>query len=122
SRKPYGCVFCPKATPPGLLLLLLLRLAHGRLAPTQRFARFLGRAAHAFFLGCRGLSGGGTFGGGTMMVRDGDNNVRRAPHIAEGPAHGGWPQALPARSLIHEAARNVQLIHVQRRSGILGLA
>src|SRR5690349_3712232 len=101
-----------QATPPEIRLLLFLRLAR-RPSAAQRPSRFLYRAAHALFCGCRGLGSRSALGGGAMMLGNSHHDMGGAPHVTVGAAHRRGPQPLPARALIHEAARDVEFVHIE---------
>ena len=48
-----------------------------------------------------------------MMLGHGHHNVRGALLIVERPAHRRGAQALPARTFVHETARNIEMVDVQ---------
>src|SRR5208282_4708836 len=57
-----------------------------------------------------------------MPLRHGHLDVAGALLVAEGTAERRGPDALPARAFVHETFRDVQVVHVERSPGILGLA
>ncbi len=59
---------------------------------------------------------------GAMVLGHRHDDMRRALLVTKRAAHRRGPQALPARAFVHETARNIQLIHIQRSAGIFGLA
>src|SRR5579872_2262352 len=102
-----------------LLLALFLRrvrlagqsLAHATRGTTHALLRF------GFSLVCRNA-----FRRSDVMLGNSDPQMRRALLIAECAAHRRRTQPLPARAFIHEALVDEQLIDIERRAGVFGLA
>ncbi len=68
------------------------------------------------------FNGRHAFRGGDMMLGDADPQMRGALLVAECAAHRRGTQTLPARAFVHVTGVDVQLVHVERRAGIFGLA
>src|SRR5437016_1790312 len=101
---------------------LLLALFRWRLLAGQSLANTARRAAHALLrfgfrhVGCH------AFRGRHVMLSHSYPQVRGALLVAERPPHRRGAQPLPARPFIHETLRHEQLVHVERRAGVIRLA
>jgi len=93
---------------------ILAPSALGTLVSTFQDPRERGRAF--------GVFGSVAAGGGAVMLRHRDHDMAGALLVAECTAHRRWPQPLPSRAFVHETLRDEQLVHVERRAGVFGLA
>src|SRR6266853_57499 len=95
----------------------------GRLFPSgKRLASLLHRALDALLRFRFHRGGGDALLYGVVMFEDADHDVARPALIPERAAHGGRTQPLPARALVHKAARNKEMIDIERCARVFGLA
>src|SRR6516162_10129246 len=104
---------------PSLSLLALLR---SLLFAGQSLAHATCGATNALIGFCFGNVGGVAFRRGHIMFGDLYPEMRGSLLVTESAPHRRGTHTLPARTFVHEALGNEQLIDVERRSRVFGFS